>query len=99
MLPVHFIKPDAQRFLDALENGKPIPPAGEWDTDKVLTLAGVCDPAPVAWTRGLVSRQVTSSAGPSQVRESTENASVHGCWGAARSGALRSSSAARRSGA
>ena len=42
MLPVHFIKPDAQRFLDALENGASITPDGDWDTDKVLTLAGAC---------------------------------------------------------
>jgi len=53
------------------------------------------DPAPIAWTRGLVRRQVTSSAGRSQWGVGTENASVHGCRGAARSGALRRAVAER----
>jgi len=56
------------------------------------------DPAPVVWTRGLVRWQVTSEAGPSQQRGGTENASVHECWGAARSERPPGERGARRCG-
>lgn len=42
MITINFFKRQAEHFLESIHNGKPIEPMGNWDTDKVLSLAGAC---------------------------------------------------------